>query len=670
MLSVRFREPVNSLAHRSRMSFAYRKISRSQISELGAGELWQLTKHTWTKMAAYLRPYRGRFLLGVIIGVLAGAFNAGLLLVFQLIFSIVLPGHTDSLKPIVVPFTTWSLDPVKIFGVDADVGVTLSVAIAACSLIPMMFFVRGMLGYLGNYCMMWVGNKMLYNMRNDVFRNLLNQSVGFYNRNKIGDLIQTVFNQSRVAQVNAVQLAQVLTQRPVAIVAILLIVFAMNWRFALLSLVMFPLCIGPVMYVARRVRRAGAKEEEEAGQLMVAMHESFTGIRVVKSHAREGFEVRKFDRANASMQKNIMRWNKALELVGPVVETIASVGVSAGLVYAWHLNFEHPGTITAQSFFLIVLALTQIYPHAKDLSRVQILLQKTIVATSSVFTLMEQEPDIKDDPDAKQLKRARGEIRYDGVTFRYADPKGRKAAVPAVADVSLHLEPGKFYALVGPSGAGKSTIFSLLLRFYDADEGSISLDGIDIRGIAQQSLRNNIGVVSQDTFLFHDTIMENIRYGRLDATDEEVIEAARKAHAHEFVSQIRGAYQAVVGDAGCNLSGGQKQRVSIARAILRNAPVLLLDEATSALDTESEKIIQEAIHTLSEGKTVIAIAHRLSTILEADQIVVMNHGRVEATGTHHELLRKSDLYQRLYHLQFETSESATIENAELAAVET
>ena len=218
--------------------------------------------------------------------------------------------------------------------------------------------------------------------------------------------------------------------------------------------------------------------------------------------------------------------------------------------------------------------------------------------------------------------------------------------------MTLDLEPGRFYALVGPSGAGKSTLFSLLLRFYDPDQGAVLIDGNDIRNVTQDSLRANIGIVNQDTFLFHDTIRENIRYGRLDATEDEIIAAAKKAHAHEFILQIQGGYNAVVGDAGCNLSGGQKQRLSIARAVLRNAPVLLLDEATSALDTETEKIIQEAIHELSEGKTVIAIAHRLSTVLEADQIIVMRDGSVAAKGTHAELLESSELYQKLYQLQF------------------
>jgi subfamily B ATP-binding cassette protein MsbA len=335
-----------------------------------------------------------------------------------------------------------------------------------------------------------------------------------------------------------------------------------------------------------------------------------------------------------------------MELVGPIVEAVASVGIAAGLVYFWVQNRS------AGELMTLVLALTQIYPHAKELSKANLLMQKTVYAVNNVVGLLDREPDIKDAPDAVVLPRAQGSIEFDNVSFAYAEPGGRKLERAAVQGVNLTLEPGKFYAFVGPSGAGKSTLFSLLLRFYDPDIGSIRIDGADIRAVTQESLRGNIGIVSQDTFLFHDTIRENIRYGRLDATEEEIMAAAKKAHAHEFIQQIEGGYDAVVGDAGCNLSGGQKQRISIARAVLRNAPILLLDEAMSALDTETEKLIQEAIHELSEGKTVIAIAHRLSTIVEANQIVVMRDGLVADKGTHVELLTTSDLYQKLYQLQF------------------
>jgi len=284
------------------------------------------------------------------------------------------------------------------------------------------------------------------------------------------------------------------------------------------------------------------------------------------------------------------------------------------------------------------------------------LLQKTTVAAGMVFEILDRTPDITDKPEAKDIGRATGAVSFKDVTFHYRDKDGTQKDIPAVQDVSLQFEPGKFYALVGPSGAGKSTIFSLLLRFYDPDAGDVLLDGQDVRDLTQVSLRANIGIVSQDTFLFHDTIRENIRYGRLDATEEEIIAAAKKAHAHEFIMQIPEGYNATVGEGGCNLSGGQKQRLSIARAILRDSPVLLLDEAMSALDTESEKIIQEAIATLAAGKTVVAIAHRLSTILEADQIIVMEHGRVLDRGTNAELLERNALYQKLYHLQYSGDE--------------
>jgi ATP-binding cassette, subfamily B, bacterial MsbA len=632
-----------------------KKISRKEIIHLSTAETWQLTKETVFKLGRYMKPFKGRFILGVLLGIIGGAFNMIMLLSFQLIFSIVLKGETKAFGEGAELPIVGKVSLAKWFPLD-DGEVSLWGLAFCCALIPFLIFMRGMFQYLANYCMLWVGNKVLLRLRSDVFSRLLQQSLGFFNQSKTGDLIQTVFNQTRVAQTNAVSLAQVLVNRPVTILFLLIGLYAMDPFFTTMSLVVFPLCILPVIQIGKRVRRAGSNEETQAGALMSVMHESFVGIRVVKSHAREDYELKRFNRANKSMLDSVMRWSKAAEIVGPIVETVASLAIAGGLYYAYQTRGT-PNEIGADKFFILVIALTQIYPPAKDLSKIQILLQKAIVATTNVFNILEREPDVKDAEDAVPLKQAKGAVSFKNVGFHYSDPKGKKLDRAAVTDVTLDLEPGKFYALVGPSGAGKSTLFSLLLRFYDPDSGHIEVDGIPIKQIKQESLRDNIGVVSQDTFLFHDTILENIRYGRLDATDEEVIAAAKKAHVHDFVMDIQGQYEAVVGDSGCNLSGGQKQRVSIARAILRNAPILLLDEATSALDTESEKIIQEAIHLLSEGKTVIAIAHRLSTILEADQIVVMQEGKVEGLGAHHELLKTSELYQRLYHLQYkETAE--------------
>jgi subfamily B ATP-binding cassette protein MsbA len=437
-----------------------------------------------------------------------------------------------------------------------------------------------------------------------------------------------------------------MTSHPLRILVILASLFAAHPFFTFMSLFVFPLCLWPVLRLGKRVRKSGKKEEQMVGAMLTAMHESLTGIRLVKAYGREDYEVHRFEQANASMSRNAIRWQRASELVGPIVESVASLGIAAGLVYWWAMK------LPSSEFIAVVLLLTRIYPPAKELSKVNLLLQKTRYAINCVVNMLDREPDIQNAANATVLGRVNGEIEFQDITFTYTKSGGDKFERPAVQDIRLKLSPGRFYALVGPSGAGKSTLFSLVMRFYDPDKGRVFVDGHDLRDVTQKSLRDNIGIVSQDTFLFHDTIRENIRYGRLDATEDEIVAAAKKAHAHEFIMQIEGGYNAVVGDAGCNLSGGQKQRLSIARAVLRNAPILLLDEATSALDTETEKIIQEAIHELSEGRTVIAIAHRLSTILEAHQIIVMKEGRIDAVGSHQELLDKSDLYQKLAALQF------------------
>lgn len=613
----------------------------------------EVVKKTLRSLWKYLLPYRFRFALSILLGMLSAAFNGLMLIGFQLIFSLVLKGQTRTLGEVTKLPLIGEINLAKMIGVADDTPVGLTGVMIACAFIPALIFVRGFLSYLSTYMQAWVTSKMVYQIRNDAFRSVLRQSPGFFNSAKTGELMQSVTAQTSVVQRNSMMLIQTLAQRPLTIISILVVLFAQDWFFTLMSLVVFPACLLPIIRIGKRVRKVGANEEYDSRALMVAMQESFAGIRLVKAYAREEHAAARFDRSNASMTRNMVRWTKAMELVGPVVETVASFGIAAGLVYAWHRGLE------AENFFLLVMALTQIYPPVKELSRVQMLLQKTTVAASMVFELLERQPDIQDAPNAIDAGKTTGAVTFQNLTFSYRERNGDKKDVPAVQDIELQLDPGKFYAFVGPSGAGKSTLYSLLLRFYDPDEGSILLDGHDIRTLTQVSLRANIGVVSQDTFLFHDTVMENIRYGRLDATEDEVIAAAKKAHAHEFIERISGGYQAIVGEGGCNLSGGQKQRITIARAILRDAPILLLDEATSALDTESEKVIQEAIHTLSEGKTVVAIAHRLSTVLEADQIVVMDHGRILDRGTHADLLGRNPLYQKLYHLQFSSEGNQT-----------
>lgn len=613
-------------------------------------QLAAVVKQTLRSIWKYVVPYRGRFALSLLLGMLSAVFNGIMLIGFQLIFSLVLKGQTRTLGETTKLPLIGEINIASIIGADQDQPIGLTGVMIACAFIPVLIFLRGFLAYLSSYMQAWVTSKVVYQIRNDAFRSVMRQSPGFFNSAKTGELMQTVTSQTSVVQRNAMLLIQTVAQRPLTIISILVVLFAQDWFFTTMSLVVFPACLYPILRIGKRVRKTGAKEEYDSRALMVAMQESFAGIRLVKSYAREQHAMDRFERTNASMTRNMLRWAKALELVGPIVETVASVGIAAGLVYAWHRGLE------AENFFMMVMALTQIYPPVKELSRVQMLLQKTTVAAGMVFEILERTPDIMDAPAAKDIGRASGSATLENVTFFYRDKDGTRKDVPAVQNVSLQLDPGKFYALVGPSGAGKSTIFSLLLRFYDADEGVVMLDGHDVRAITQNSLRANIGIVSQDTFLFHDTIRENIRYGRLDATEEEIIEAAKKAHAHEFIMQIQGGYQAIVGEGGCNLSGGQKQRISIARAILRDAPILLLDEAMSALDTESEKIIQDAIATLASGKTVVAIAHRLSTILEADQIIVMEHGRILDRGTNAELLERNALYQKLYHLQYSGDE--------------
>ncbi len=624
-----------------------KKITGKDIAQMSTGEFIATAKGPYRRILGYLKPYKARFAMGVIFGVLAGLFNGVLLLGIRTVFTVVLPPDPEKPPEAIKPFHDlpfWS--DFEIPRPDVPPDQQLHFVILVCLSVPLLMLIRGLLTYLHQYCMMWVGNRVLYQLRDECFSGLLRQSQTFFNSAKQGELMQTVFNQTRMAASAGTELASAFIKHPVAILSILSVLLFMEPIYTLGAFVVFPLCLLPVIHISRKVRQAGGREEEEAGAIMVTMQESFAGIRVVKAHAREDYERERFNKGSQKMMEFIMRWQKAMEIVGPMVETVASLGIAIGLVYAWHQQID------AGRFLVLNMALMSMYPHAKALSRVQIQLQKCLMATSKVFAYMDADPEVADKPGAVELTDARGELELDNVTFSYTP------GIPALQNVSLKIEDGKTYALVGQSGAGKSTIMSLLMRFYDPDEGVIRFDGHDIRDLTQRSLRDQIGLVSQETFLFHDTIYNNIRYGKLDASRKEIEEAAKLAHAHEFIIEQKEGYDTMLGDKGCTLSGGQQQRISIARAILRNAPVLLLDEATSALDSESEKKIQEALELLAKGKTVIAIAHRLSTVLNSDRIVMMKDSRIVDVAPHAELLERCEEYRQLYRLQFHGHETA------------
>ncbi len=611
------------------MAKVSKKISRKDINKMSFGQFLRASREPYLRLARYLKPYKVRFGFGLLFGALYGVANGLFVYVIRHAGNAVLGGSAGQSGGFFATGPSTPGDPAGLWNV-----------ILICMAIPGVMALRGICSYLNAYCILWVSQRVLDDIRQQAYRHTLGQAMEFFNKQKAGELVQTVFNQTRMAQSALTTIASDIIKQPISILSALAMLFYTDWKFTLAALTLFPLCLLPVILVSKKVRKSGAKEEEEAGQLMVLMHEAFAGIRVVKTHAREDYEAGRFNAANQAMLRFVMRWRKAMELTGPLVETVASIGISGALVYAWYYKIDI-GTFTALQAGLILL-----YPPFKALSRIQLLMQKCLASTTKVFELLDRPPAIQDAPEAKPLGECRGDIDFEQVRFSYGND------VAAVRGIDLRIPAGSACALVGASGAGKSTLLALLQRLYEPQGGAIRIDGHEIRGITQASLREHIATVSQDIFLFHDSILNNIRYGRLEASREEVEGAAKLAYAHEFILAQPQGYDTVIGDKGCLLSGGQQQRISIARALLKNAPILLLDEAMSALDSESEKQVQAAIETLANGRTVIAIAHRLSTILKANQIVVMEHGEIKETGTHQQLYERSGYYRRLYDLQF------------------
>ncbi len=617
------------------------------------------------QLMPYLRPYRGRFILGLLLGAAFGIVSGLLPLVLREVMTVV-PGGAGPKKPAVaaappvviikdkhgVPKLSSLIEDLKSkafhsydnMKVRDTTGPKIDAVLQLCAAIPFIIILRGLLAYYSSYFMAWVSLRVLSDLRDDVYQHIMKQSLDFFHKNKSGDLISRVFNDPRMAQMALSTISSDLVTQPVAIVMSVSVLMVLDWKFTLISLCLFPLCLLPVIVYGKRIRKGGGNEEDSAAGMMVILQESFAGIRVIKSLAREKHQVQEFARSNLDQFHQSFKIRQSIEAVGPLVEGVSAIGAGLTIYYVWYSG------ISIATFMAMLTGLFLLYDPMKKLSRIHVTMQRTFGATSKIFEILQSEPLVQDRPNAVAITDAAGNLRFNDVTFSYRKDRF------AVSDVSFNFESGKYYALVGESGAGKSTLMSLILRFYEPKKGTIELDGRDIRDITQTSLREQIGVVTQETFLFHDTIANNIRYGRFNATDEEVVQAAKLAHADEFITEQPKGYQTVIGDKGCMISGGQQQRLAIARALLKNAPVLLLDEATSALDSESELAIQSALELLASGRTVIAIAHRLSTILKADKILVMKDGRIVEVGTHEELLAESTIYRRLYNIQFRNNE--------------
>ncbi len=603
------------------------KIKRSIWETIKAGS------GPYRRLFAYIKPYKVRFALGLGFGFLFGIINSFLPIILGKVMAVVFEGQSVNPQEIVRHAEQFDTAPKM-----------SSAMIVLCLAIPGVMMARSLVTYLNSYYMAWVSQKVLTDIRTQLFEKMLAHSLDFFNKMHSGFLVSRITNDTRMMQSGLSTISSDIFKQPVAIIGGVAVLLYLDWRFTIVTLILFPTCIIPISIYSRRARKAAKNENQDMGQMVVTMQESFAGIRVIKSFAREDFQAKSFRHSNRLLFQNGMRITRAMESVGPLVETIAAIGVGMALIYVYFTQ------LSAARFIALNAGIFLLYEPIKTLSRLQVLMERSIQATTEIFRILNSKPTVQDAPDAIELPPAVGRIDLENVTFRYAG-----GISDAVQHLTLRIEPGKTYALVGASGAGKSTILSLLLRFYDPTAGVVRIDGHDLRTVTQKSLRHQIGLVTQETFLFHDTIFKNIQFGSLKATEEEVIAAARAAFAHDFIMAQPQRYQTVIGDKGCLLSGGQQQRLAIARALLKNAPILLLDEATSALDSESEKQIQVALENLSAGRTVIAIAHRLSTILSADQIVVMENGHIKETGTHRELLEKSGYYRRLYDMQFNTN---------------
>jgi subfamily B ATP-binding cassette protein MsbA len=524
-------------------------------------------------------------------------------------------------------------------------------------LIVLLYLVKGALAYAHQYLMSYIGYGTVTRLRQELFSSLHRQPMAFFDSQATGNLMSRLTYDVNLLQTSVTGAVTSFFKDSFTALGLTGVIFYREWRLALLSLAVLPLTLLVVVRFGRRLRGISLRNQMAIARLYAVLQESLAGQRIVKAFAREDFEKQRFSRLNREYFRLRMKWTATRELSPPIMELFGALGIAAIIFYGGYNVIQ--GHSTPGTFFSFLAALLMLYAPVKGLSQVHNSVQEGLAAAQRVFALRDREPDIRDLPGAQPLPTFSGEIVFRGVSCTY---QGRVS----LQDIDLVVRRGEVVALVGPSGAGKTTLLNLLPRFYEVEQGAILIDGLDLREITLKSLRGQIGVVTQDTILFNDTVRQNVAYGRLEAGEEEIIAALKAAYAYDFVQTLPQGLDTVIGEQGVRLSGGERQRLAIARALLRDPQILILDEATSSLDYEAERVVQRALDRLIKGRTTLVAAHRLSTVRHADRIVVLDGGRIVGVGAHAALLQENALYRSLYEMQYAPEPQEAAETAPLA----
>lgn len=613
----------------------------------------------YLRLLRYVKPYKG-FLGGSIISTIFFSLFSGasIYLTIPLLDTLFNQGTP---QPMALPASSGFLEHLKagaanLFNSYVFSGTKSDALFKICFVIVISFFLKNVFGYVQAYLMAFVEQGLMRDIRNDLYRKLQELSIGYFTNERTGTLISRVTNDVNVINSGISASFVTMIRDPLMIIVFLGIAISISWKLTLIALVVTPFALIIISRIGMRLYKESDTSQRRMADITSSLQETISGMKIVRAFGMEDFEIGRFEGHTKRYFRSLLKITQIRNLASPITEFL-SVLAGGVIIYYGGMQVLQSGALSPSAFMGFLFAIFQIMPPAKELTTVSNRIQESAAAGKRIFDVLDEKGKLPEPPDAVVLRDFKSAIKFEDVWFSYPQSKIGEMAISdsgyVLKSINFEVHKGEVLAIVGPSGGGKSTLIDLIPRFYDPTQGAIYLDEKDIRNVQLKSLRALIGIVSQETILFNDTVRNNIAYGLSDCPHEKIEKAARAGNAHDFIMQLPQGYDTVIGERGTKLSGGQRQRISIARALLKNPPIMIFDEATSALDSESEMLVQEAIDRLMQNRTSLVIAHRLSTIKNADRILVVNDGEIVQCGKHQELLRKKGgLYKKLYEMQF------------------